>query len=40
VIDVPDRPDIYMRLAAVKFLFRHDFFSKLTESSSQREEEG
>jgi len=21
---VPDRPDIYVRLAAVKFLFRHD----------------
>jgi hypothetical protein len=23
VIDVPDRPDIYVRLAAVKFLFCH-----------------
>jgi hypothetical protein len=23
VIDVPDRPDVHVRLAAVKFLFRH-----------------
>jgi hypothetical protein len=23
VIDMPDRPDVYVRLAAVKFLFRH-----------------
>ena len=23
VIDVPDRPDVYVRLAAVKFFFRH-----------------
>jgi hypothetical protein len=26
VIDVPDRPDVDVRLAAVKFLFRHDCF--------------
>jgi len=24
VIDVPDRPYVYVRLAAIKFFFRHD----------------
>jgi hypothetical protein len=23
VIDMPDRPDIYVRFAAIKFFFRH-----------------
>jgi len=27
---VPDGPDIYVGFAAVKFLFRHSFFSKST----------
>jgi hypothetical protein len=24
MIDVPDRPDVYVRLAAIKFFLRHD----------------
>jgi hypothetical protein len=32
MINVPNRPDIHVRLAAVKFLFRHDCFAP-TESS-------
>jgi hypothetical protein len=32
VIDVPDRPNVHVRLAAVKFLFRHGFKSLLSVS--------
>jgi hypothetical protein len=30
VIDVSDRPHVYVRLAAVKFLFRHEEYSVLS----------
>ena len=29
MIDVPDRPNVYVRLAAIKFLFRHNLLSAL-----------
>jgi hypothetical protein len=29
MIDVPDRANVYVRLAAIKFLFRHEYDSLL-----------
>jgi hypothetical protein len=34
VIDVSDRPDVYVRLAAIKFLFRHRLPSVFESSDS------
>jgi hypothetical protein len=38
MIDVSDRPDVHVRLAAVKFLFRHDLLFLIIEDAGRKSE--